>query len=148
MAGGETAEGVLNDFFSFDLRAPAFQQHAPMSVGRSSHALVGLAQEVFALGGISVAGEQDSLNSVDIFDIRMGAWRPGQAMPHSRSPTSHPRISFAALALSETRLLCVGGFDGVDFPGLDRTTVVYDASAASWSYGMICPTARRTPIVF
>jgi hypothetical protein len=83
VAGGETAEGVLSDFFSFDLRAPGFQLRPPMPTGRSSHALVALGFDLLAIGGIS-NGTEESLNSMDIFDIRLGAWRPGQAMPHSR----------------------------------------------------------------
>ncbi len=124
----------------FDPQAGRWSPAGTLSRVRSGEALAPLAGGgALAAGGCigSSGAPPAAVDTVEIFDAAARTWRPVQRLPE-------PRCGATAIALTDGRVLVVGGQDQ---PGAGvHDAVVFDSKSGTWSQAGTVATTTSVPL--
>ena len=117
--GGETAAGVVNTVYSFDVSDHVWRRLTPKPTAVADASAAELFGEIYVVGGRLADGQPS--NAVEVYSPTQNAWRPIRSLPQ---PVS------GGVALSDGSFLYLfGGWNGSDY--LD-TAYVYNPGEESW----------------
>ena len=108
---------------SFDLAARTWHTLPKMSMRRSFHRAVGLLGKVYAIGGVTVPGDQ-TVASVECFNPASNRWEEVQPMQTGRFRHE--------AAVMNKKIFVVGGLDGRK--GSLKSAEVFDLVTNTWSF--------------
>lgn len=134
---------LVQDTVNAELFDPQKDRWSP--AGSLSRVRYGEALAALAGGGAVAAGgcigsngaPPAAVDTVEIFDAGAGTWRAAQRLPE-------PRCGATAIALSDGRVLVVGGQDQ---PGTEvQGAVVFDPKSGTWSQAGTVATTTSVPL--
>lgn len=107
---------------SFNLSTRTWNQLPSMSMRRSSHSAVGFLGKVYAIGGVTIPGDQ-TVASVECFNPASNRWE--QVAPMSKERYRHEAV------VMKTKIFVVGGLDRQK--AALRSCEVYNPSTNAWN---------------
>ena len=108
---------------SFNLATRTWNQLPSMSMRRSCHSAVGLLGKVYAIGGVTIPGDQ-TVASVECFNPASNRWEKVEPMRKERFRHES--------AVMKNKIFVVGGLDGQKSPL--KSAEVFDPVANSWNF--------------
>ncbi|XP_068727085.1 kelch-like protein 20 [Montipora capricornis] len=108
---------------SFNLGTRSWSQLPSMSMRRSFHSAVGLLGKVYAIGGLTIPGDQTEA-SVECYNPASNRWE--QVAPMKKERCRHEST------VMKNKIFVVGGLDGQNTPL--KSVEMYDPATNAWSF--------------